>query len=506
MPTDEVATHTAAAGFDTGTGYELQLTSGLGVSSGSVDIFRAEGSDEVAYSLPVTIAYDPEVSSGSENQVRAVSVGPNGQDLVLRWSLHEQNGKDFRVYFEDAETGSIALLTAAGLPGGTTDSFGSEVPGLFHFEVDPIWPCPGGEDPPPAPEETFVDRFHHRDHLGSLRVVTDEAGWKIPSGELDFYPFGLQIGSHDGKSRREYTGHERDEQTGLDYMMARYKQTCSPRFTSPDPIFDTSLAAPTTWNRYAYVHGDPVNRLDPTGLAGFKDSPNVILMPIEFPGIGTFWWPVPGFTEEVNVTDSPFDEPAISARDGWFEEGSGGGPGNGPRGGGGGFAPMAYADHLADSVDTTPLTDKDALVRFCDYLAASGLTNREFAIFFGHALSATTPLTFESVSTPDLAGRGLPRFAQSGFAPRFQDAMNGNQVGHYAGAFVAGYYFGERMGPQGAWLGIAGNTVREVILSRQSQYADVLLGNVAAVHGAMLAGGGFSQQWVCNQMRMELSP
>jgi RHS repeat-associated protein len=216
---------------------------------------------------------------------------------VLRWSLEEPNGKDFRVYFEDRATGSTALLTGSGVPSGsselvldsqalaapcgtlsltqgtaptfadeTPESLGSEVPSVFDLQVDPIAPCPGGEDPPPEPETTLVDRFHHRDHLGTVRVVTDEAGWVVAS--LDFYPFGLQMGDGDGQTRREYTGHERDEATGLDYIKARYKAVCGTGFASPDPIFDTSLAAPTTWNRYGYVHGDPINAMDPSGNAG----------------------------------------------------------------------------------------------------------------------------------------------------------------------------------------------------------------------------------------------
>jgi len=80
-----------------------------------------------------------------------------------------------------------------------------------------------------------------------------------------FLSIGLSMGTGDTGSRRKYTGHERDEETGADYMMARYKQTRACRFMSPDPIFDTSLAAPRTWNRYGYVHGDPVNAIDPTG-------------------------------------------------------------------------------------------------------------------------------------------------------------------------------------------------------------------------------------------------
>ena len=72
---------------------------------------------------------------------------------------------------------------------------------------------------------SFVVHFHHRDHLGSVRVVTGEAG--LEESATDWYPFGLEM-VPDGQevlsvSRKKYTGHERDEETGLDYMFARYK-------------------------------------------------------------------------------------------------------------------------------------------------------------------------------------------------------------------------------------------------------------------------------------------
>jgi RHS repeat-associated protein len=159
---------------------------------------------------------------------------------------------------------SLTQGTAPYFQDETTDSIGSEMPAVFDLQLDPIAPCPGGgEDPPTEPGAGFVERFHHRDHLGTLRVITDEAGWQVAA--LDFYPFGLSMGTGDTGSRRKYTGHERDEETGADYMMARYKQTRACRFMSPDPIFDTSLAAPRTWNRYGYVHGDPISRWDPSG-------------------------------------------------------------------------------------------------------------------------------------------------------------------------------------------------------------------------------------------------
>ncbi|MEN6631779.1 MAG: RHS repeat-associated core domain-containing protein, partial [Candidatus Polarisedimenticolia bacterium] len=61
-------------------------------------------------------------------------------------------------------------------------------------------------------------------------------------------------------------GHERDAETGLDYMPARYHASSAGAFLTVDPL-DASAKAedPLSWNRYAYVRGNPLNRVDPTG-------------------------------------------------------------------------------------------------------------------------------------------------------------------------------------------------------------------------------------------------
>jgi len=120
-----------------------------------------------------------------------------------------------------------------------------------------------------ASDGTASEWYHHRDHLGSLRIVTDESGRKAEAH--DWYPYGQEMASWTATgatTRKLYTGHERDAETGLDYMLARYYASSAGAFLTVDPLDASAKAAdPLSWNRYAYVRGNPLNRVDPTGEA-----------------------------------------------------------------------------------------------------------------------------------------------------------------------------------------------------------------------------------------------
>jgi len=67
--------------------------------------------------------------------------------------------------------------------------------------------------------------------------------------------------------RKKFTSHERDAETGLDYMQARYYQGLQGRFTSADPLLASGETRhPQSWNRYAYVLNNPIRLIDPNGL------------------------------------------------------------------------------------------------------------------------------------------------------------------------------------------------------------------------------------------------
>ncbi len=63
-----------------------------------------------------------------------------------------------------------------------------------------------------------------------------------------------------------YTGHKKDYETNLTYMLARYYSQGYGRFLSPDPGYDYDQLDPMSWNLYSYVRGNPVKFTDPTGM------------------------------------------------------------------------------------------------------------------------------------------------------------------------------------------------------------------------------------------------
>jgi RHS repeat-associated protein len=105
---------------------------------------------------------------------------------------------------------------------------------------------------------------HHRDHLGSIQAVTDSAGGAVRRQKHK--PFGDQhyvSGSH--LESKGWIG-EREEETELLYLNARYYDPEIGNFTAPDPI----LGLGQDLNRFSYSANDPINFLDPTGL---EDEP-----------------------------------------------------------------------------------------------------------------------------------------------------------------------------------------------------------------------------------------
>jgi len=155
--------------------------------------------------------------------------------------------------------------------------------------------------------------YLHQDHLGSVAVITDEAG--AVSERLAYDPWGKRRridGNPDkfdalvGQSTdRGYTMHEHLDEVGIIHMNGRIYDPLIGRFMSADPY----VQAPTnlkTFNRYGYVWNNPLKMFDPEGFSGRR----------------------PGSSDDADYEEcAPNCEPG--AQGGWWSAGGGGG-GNTP--------------------------------------------------------------------------------------------------------------------------------------------------------------------------------
>ena len=139
----------------------------------------------------------------------------------------------------------------------------------YHNQSCPIW------------------NFYHQDHLGNTRVITDENGNIL--AEHKYFPYGEELTSQTQDTlSHKFTGHERDFESNLDYMLARYYSSFQGRFLNPDPKKGGVERNSQKFNLYSYVINNPIRYTDPEGesLADIWQS------------IKDFWCAIFGCNEE----------------------------------------------------------------------------------------------------------------------------------------------------------------------------------------------------------------
>jgi len=99
------------------------------------------------------------------------------------------------------------------------------------------------------------------DHVGSVRLVVDAATGAVAQ-RMDYDEFGrVTLDTSPGFQPLGFAGGIHDPDTGLVRFGARDYDAETGRWTAKDPLLFEGGDA----NLYAYVGGDPINRIDPTG-------------------------------------------------------------------------------------------------------------------------------------------------------------------------------------------------------------------------------------------------
>ena len=116
---------------------------------------------------------------------------------------------------------------------------------------------------------TGMYQSYHSDLRGSTTILTNEDGLVT-----DRYAYGIygEVDHFEGNTSQPFQYNGRDgvmrDINGLYYMRARYYHTELKRFLNRD-VVRGDITDGQTFNRYAYVNGDPVRYVDPLGLRGY---------------------------------------------------------------------------------------------------------------------------------------------------------------------------------------------------------------------------------------------
>lgn len=130
---------------------------------------------------------------------------------------------------------------------------------------------------PNLTETTTATRYLHQDHLGSITLITNEAGGVTERLAYEAYgkrryPAGTDDptnGLFGQVTDRGFTSHEHLDEIALIHMNGRVYDPVLGRFVTADPFLQDPSNL-QSYNRYSYVLNNPLMYVDPSGYFSFK--------------------------------------------------------------------------------------------------------------------------------------------------------------------------------------------------------------------------------------------
>jgi len=241
---------------------------------GNMSVSNYSSAPSVSSLMPLS-AQNP--YNASNNQLIAATYGDARGNMTAIGAVNsiQYDGESRQIYTSDSGTGqSIGYLydgmgqrMERQIAGGTTTFYVHDAFGNLAAEYN-------SSGVTPACGTCYLSY----DELGSLRLVTDESAQII--ARHDYLPFGEEILNGEagrgtsfgfGNSAtitQMFTGQERDGGTAtLDYFNARHFSAVLGSMTQPDPgNAGGDILNPQSWNAYAYVLGNPLGLVDPSGM------------------------------------------------------------------------------------------------------------------------------------------------------------------------------------------------------------------------------------------------
>jgi RHS repeat-associated protein len=161
---------------------------------------------------------------------------------------------------------------------------------------------------------------YHSDGLGSARALSDASGAVIATYETD--EFGVPTATQGASTQPfQYTGEQRDPETGFVYLRARMYDASVGRFAQRDRSHGLT-ALPVSLNNFTYAHSNPPSLVDPSGFG--SQTPTVAPSPAPRPQT-----PIPTWTPTTTTAHQPPEQPStvasllpgevIERRENWYK-------------------------------------------------------------------------------------------------------------------------------------------------------------------------------------------